>query len=136
MTTEPFTAQWYRNRAEEVRHNGEKVSKCNHFLGIAEALVSRDKELEELREEKAKLEHISEMDDRRCTENLRELSSLRQRLAEEERKLAIAREALKVASIEAERILAINWQWDGDGGATAAAQETQDAATQALEQTK
>ena len=32
------SAEWYRKRAEEVRHNGKTVSQYNHFLGVAEAI--------------------------------------------------------------------------------------------------
>ena len=33
-----FSVAWYRKRAEQVRYNGETVSRYNYFLAIADAI--------------------------------------------------------------------------------------------------
>lgn len=41
-----FTAEWYRKRADEVRYNGETVSRYNYFIAIAEAIERTKLEME------------------------------------------------------------------------------------------
>lgn len=45
--TIPGSADWYRRRAEEARHNGRAVSQYNHFLGIAEAIERTEAECQQ-----------------------------------------------------------------------------------------
>jgi len=39
----PFSSEWYRARAEEMRHNGKTVTQHNHFLGMAEAMAHAER---------------------------------------------------------------------------------------------
>lgn len=49
LSPPPCSAEWYRKRAEEVRHNGKTVSQYNHFLGVSEAIERAELERDKLR---------------------------------------------------------------------------------------